>query len=216
MLRLLTQPRFHLFFFCAPPATPRFIQCPCSALPAVNAFITMPGGIGTFEEFFETLTWAQLGVHRKPIGLLDVDRFWDPLEGLLSPAYAKLRRTLIRKDRAWTELPPAGDPRTMTASVPWATLPTPTPTILISASNRRFGWNFTTITAPSATTRVTPRAVPWKRSPTDRPTRRHCLTVFADNLQPPSPWCDRTMLYLITPSLPLATTSTEARHFNLC
>jgi uncharacterized protein (TIGR00730 family) len=49
-----------------------------------DAFITMPGGIGTFEEFFETLTWAQLGVHRKPIGLLDVDRFWDPLEALLS------------------------------------------------------------------------------------------------------------------------------------
>lgn len=47
-----------------------------------DAFITLPGGIGTLEEFFETLTWAQLGVHRKPIGLLDVDRFWDPLEAL--------------------------------------------------------------------------------------------------------------------------------------
>jgi uncharacterized protein (TIGR00730 family) len=49
-----------------------------------DAFITMPGGIGTLEEFFETLTWAQLGVHRKPIGLLDVDRFWDPLEALFA------------------------------------------------------------------------------------------------------------------------------------
>lgn len=47
-----------------------------------DAFITLPGGIGTFEEFFETLTWAQLGVHRKPIGLLDVENFWTPLETL--------------------------------------------------------------------------------------------------------------------------------------
>ncbi len=48
-----------------------------------DAFITMPGGIGTLEEFFETWTWAQLGVHRKPVGLLDTDGFWGPLEQLL-------------------------------------------------------------------------------------------------------------------------------------
>jgi hypothetical protein len=48
-----------------------------------DAFITMPGGIGTLEEFFETWTWAQLGVHRKPMGLLDTDGFWKPLEQLL-------------------------------------------------------------------------------------------------------------------------------------
>jgi uncharacterized protein (TIGR00730 family) len=48
-----------------------------------DAFITMPGGIGTLEEFFETWTWAQLGVHRKPVGLLDVDGFWNPLMTLL-------------------------------------------------------------------------------------------------------------------------------------
>ena len=48
-----------------------------------DAFITMPGGIGTLEEFFETWTWAQLGVHRKPVGLLDTDGFWAPLEQLL-------------------------------------------------------------------------------------------------------------------------------------
>jgi uncharacterized protein (TIGR00730 family) len=48
-----------------------------------DAFITMPGGIGTLEEFFETWTWAQLGVHRKPVGLLDTEGFWGPLEGLL-------------------------------------------------------------------------------------------------------------------------------------
>lgn len=48
-----------------------------------DAFITMPGGIGTLEEFFETWTWATLGVHRKPVGLLDCQDFWTPLVALL-------------------------------------------------------------------------------------------------------------------------------------
>lgn len=48
-----------------------------------DAFVALPGGIGTLEEFFETWTWAQLGVHRKPIGLLNIDGFWDPLVGLI-------------------------------------------------------------------------------------------------------------------------------------
>ncbi len=48
-----------------------------------DAFITLPGGIGTLEEFFETWTWAQLGVHRKPVGLLDVADFWAPLVALI-------------------------------------------------------------------------------------------------------------------------------------
>jgi uncharacterized protein (TIGR00730 family) len=48
-----------------------------------DAFVAMPGGIGTLEEFFETWTWAQLGVHRKPVGLLDVAGFWRPLVALL-------------------------------------------------------------------------------------------------------------------------------------
>ena len=48
-----------------------------------DAFITLPGGVGTLEEFFETWTWAQLGVHRKPIGLLDVSGYWAPLLALL-------------------------------------------------------------------------------------------------------------------------------------
>lgn len=49
-----------------------------------DAFITLPGGIGTLEEFFETWTWAQLGVHAKPMGLLDTDGFWQPLMALLA------------------------------------------------------------------------------------------------------------------------------------
>ena len=44
-----------------------------------DAFIALPGGLGTLEELFETWTWAQLGVHRKPVGVLDVDGYWQPL-----------------------------------------------------------------------------------------------------------------------------------------
>jgi uncharacterized protein (TIGR00730 family) len=48
-----------------------------------DAFIAMPGGFGTLDELFEALTWAQLGMHAKPIGLLDVDGFWQPLRALV-------------------------------------------------------------------------------------------------------------------------------------
>jgi uncharacterized protein (TIGR00730 family) len=48
-----------------------------------DAFLVLPGGIGTLEELVEMLSWSQLGLHRKPIGLLDVDGFWAPLVGLL-------------------------------------------------------------------------------------------------------------------------------------
>ena len=44
-----------------------------------DGFIALPGGIGTLEELFEVWSWAQLGFHRKPCGLLDVDGFFDPL-----------------------------------------------------------------------------------------------------------------------------------------
>ncbi len=44
-----------------------------------DAFIAMPGGFGTFEELFEMITWLQLGLHRKPIGVLNVQGFWDPV-----------------------------------------------------------------------------------------------------------------------------------------
>lgn len=48
-----------------------------------DAFVALPGGIGTLEELVEQLTWAQLGRHSKPIVLVNIDRFWDPLIGLL-------------------------------------------------------------------------------------------------------------------------------------
>ncbi|MDY0240765.1 MAG: TIGR00730 family Rossman fold protein [Rhodospirillaceae bacterium] len=44
-----------------------------------DAFAVLPGGLGTLEEFFEIWTWAQLGIHAKPFGVLNVDGFYDPL-----------------------------------------------------------------------------------------------------------------------------------------
>lgn len=71
-----------------------------------DGFIALPGGFGTLEEFCEVLTWSQLGIHRKPIGLLDVDNFFDPLvaffdtmvdHGFVPP---KHRSLFIRSDDA--------------------------------------------------------------------------------------------------------------------
>ena len=51
-----------------------------------NGFIALPGGFGTFEEFCEILTWGQLGFHSKPMGLLNVNGFYDPLLALFDHA----------------------------------------------------------------------------------------------------------------------------------
>lgn len=51
-----------------------------------DAFVALPGGIGTLEEWFEVLTWSQLGFHAKPCGLLDVDGYFAPLLGMLDRA----------------------------------------------------------------------------------------------------------------------------------
>jgi uncharacterized protein (TIGR00730 family) len=48
-----------------------------------DAFVALPGGVGTLEELVEQLTWAQLGRHKKPILILNIERFWDPLCALL-------------------------------------------------------------------------------------------------------------------------------------
>ncbi len=69
-----------------------------------DGFVALPGAYGTADELFEVLTWAQLGLHAKPIGLLDVDGFFDPLmswldhavrEGFLRPAH---RQLLLKSD----------------------------------------------------------------------------------------------------------------------
>lgn len=49
-----------------------------------DAFVALPGGIGTLEEIIEVMTWAQLGRHTKPIVLANINHFWDPLTGLLN------------------------------------------------------------------------------------------------------------------------------------
>ena len=51
-----------------------------------DAFVALPGGLGTLEELAEIATWAQLGIHSKPVGVLDVDGFWAPLLEFLDGA----------------------------------------------------------------------------------------------------------------------------------
>jgi len=73
-----------------------------------DAFVALPGGLGTLEELAEVATWSQLGLHGKPVVLLDVDGFWEPLVsqldrmagvGLLKPA----NRDLIQRTRSAEE-----------------------------------------------------------------------------------------------------------------
>lgn len=66
-----------------------------------DAFIALPGGFGTLEELFEVLTWSQLGLHRKPHGLLNVEGFYDRLLSFLDHGVAedfislKLRKAIL-------------------------------------------------------------------------------------------------------------------------
>jgi hypothetical protein len=54
-----------------------------------EGFLALPGGLGTFEELFESWTWSQLGIHRKPCGLLDVAGYYQPLLAALDLAVAE-------------------------------------------------------------------------------------------------------------------------------
>lgn len=96
-----------------------------------DGFIALPGGFGTFDELFEIVTWAQIGIHNKPVGLLNVLNFFEPLlalvahssaEGFISPYHANLllhqdtpsalldsfaAYTPIKQQNKWSELPPA-------------------------------------------------------------------------------------------------------------
>jgi uncharacterized protein (TIGR00730 family) len=56
---------------------------------AADAFIMLPGGLGTFDEFFEVATWTQLGIQSKPCGVLNVNGYFDELLALLDKATAE-------------------------------------------------------------------------------------------------------------------------------
>lgn len=66
-----------------------------------DGYIALPGGYGTLDELFETLTWAQIGEHHKPVGLLNVDGYYDPMLVMLDRAveenflYPEHRATLL-------------------------------------------------------------------------------------------------------------------------
>jgi uncharacterized protein (TIGR00730 family) len=92
-----------------------------------DAFVALPGGFGTCDELFEILTWAQLGIHRKPVALLNVSGFFSPLlgwldhvvlEGLLKP---KHRDLLLLAETAGELLDRLASLRPATAEVKWAT-----------------------------------------------------------------------------------------------
>jgi hypothetical protein len=74
-----------------------------------DAFLALPGGFGTFEELFEIATWGQLGLHQKPIGVLDVGGYYTPLQTFLDGAVAagllaKEHRALLIFDEDPTRL----------------------------------------------------------------------------------------------------------------
>lgn len=96
-----------------------------------DAFIALPGGYGTFDELFEIVTWAQIGLHRKPIGLLDVRGYYAPLvalvthailEGFVPPDHANLllreADVLVLLDSLANYVPPGRVQK-------WTTLPEP-------------------------------------------------------------------------------------------
>lgn len=67
-----------------------------------DAFVALPGGYGTLEELAEITTWAQLGLHRKPIVLVDVDGFWAPfvalLDRMVDAGFVKARNRMLVRD----------------------------------------------------------------------------------------------------------------------
>lgn len=86
-----------------------------------DAFIALPGGFGTFEELFEVLTWSQIGLHSKPIGVLNVEDYFTPMLDLIEHArgqgfiYSEHRQLLISEkdpttllERLETYQPPDG------------------------------------------------------------------------------------------------------------
>ena len=76
-----------------------------------DAFVALPGGIGTLEELVEQLTWVQIGQHRKPLLLVNINGFWEPLRDLLEHMeklgfiYGDVQSSLLIADRPEDVLP---------------------------------------------------------------------------------------------------------------
>lgn len=71
-----------------------------------DGFVALPGGIGTLEEFFEIWTWAQLGVHEKPCGLLNLAGYYDPLLTFLDGAVGERFVRQVHRDMVIVESDP--------------------------------------------------------------------------------------------------------------
>lgn len=85
---------------CMRGARPCLFVCVCvKALMAQHAdgFIAMPGGFGTLEELLEVITWQQLGFHRKPIGVLNINGFFDPLLAFFSHSVQQVGTRAMRR-----------------------------------------------------------------------------------------------------------------------
>ena len=96
-----------------------------------DAIAVLPGGIGTLDEFFEAFTWAQIGIHSKPIALIDVDGFYQPLlahlQGMVAAGFLTAERVgtlMVCPDAAsfittisTGAVPPAASPRYASLSV---------------------------------------------------------------------------------------------------
>ena len=64
-----------------------------------DAFVMLPGGFGSWDEFCEVVTWAQLGIHRKPLGLLNVGGYYDPMLAMADRAVAEGFVSAVQRDR---------------------------------------------------------------------------------------------------------------------
>jgi len=92
-----------------------------------DAFVALPGGYGTFEEFFEILTWAQIGLHCKPVGLLNIHRYFDPLLAMVEHArregfiYAEHRALFVAEEHPQRLLAALEDYQPPTGLEQWLT-----------------------------------------------------------------------------------------------
>jgi uncharacterized protein (TIGR00730 family) len=71
-----------------------------------DAFVSLPGGYGTWEEFFEVLTWSQLGIQRKSCGVLNVDGYYDPLLAMADKALSEGFIRSIHRDSLLSDADP--------------------------------------------------------------------------------------------------------------